>query len=189
MSTIIEAPKSKFVPHPEGTFLAVMADCWLETKPNPWKGTVNDNGRKDTRDEITEIVLAFLTEEPYDDGSGTVRPSYIRYRATASVAENSNLRRFVKGWFPKLTDADFERFDADKLIGRGAMVTVVQKEGKKGIYSFVSNATQPRKGETAIEIPADFIRHKDKPKDGAPDTAVGQGATVNTDDNEDDLPF
>jgi hypothetical protein len=186
MSTIIEAPKSKFVPHPEGTFLAVMADCWLETKPNPWKGTVNDAGRKDTRDEITEIIMAFLTEEPFEDG-GTIKPSYTRYRATASVAENSNLRRFIKGWFPKLTDADFERFDADKLIGRGAYVTVVQKEGKKGLYSFASSAMQPPKGAQVPAIPSDFIRHKDKPKDAGPSAQAGPEVATNTD--EDDLPF
>jgi len=57
MSTIIEAPKGKFNPHPDGTFLATMCDCWLHTRPNPWKGSKSPEGKIDTRETITEIKI------------------------------------------------------------------------------------------------------------------------------------
>jgi hypothetical protein len=191
MSTIIEAPKSNFKPHPEGTFLAVMADCWLETKDNPWKGTPRDKKDPskgvDTRDTITEITLAFLTDEQVEI-NGEMKPAYVRYRATASVAENSNLRKFLKGWFPKLQDSDFERFDADKLIGRGAYLTVAHNESKGNIYANVVNAAAPPKGAEVPAIPADFVRRKDKPVD-APAPVAAAPAPVAQDEGDDDLPF
>lgn len=188
MSTIIEAPKGNFTPHPEGTFLATMCDCWLETMPNPWKGQQRDKKDPskgiDERETITELFLAFLTEEPIEI-NGELKPSYVRYRATASVAENSNLRKFLKGWFPKLGDDSFSRFDADKLIGRGAYITVVQKEGKKGPYSFVINAAAPPKGSTTPIIPADFVRKSVKEAQAAQAaaTASEQGQTPATNPN------
>jgi hypothetical protein len=195
MSTIIEAPKSNFKPHPEGTFLATMCDCWLETKDNPFKGQLRDkkdpSKGMDTRDTITEIVLAFLTEEMVEI-DGVMKPGYARFRASASVAENSNLRKFLKGWFPKLQDADFERFDADKLILRGAYITVVTKEGKKGPYSFVANAAQPPKGSTCPEVPHDFLRkaERDAQAAAASQAAPTPNAPVNAKgEDEDDLPF
>jgi hypothetical protein len=197
MSTIIEAPKSNFKPHPEGTFLAVMADCWLETKDNPWKGTVNKEGREDTRPTITEVSLAFLTDELVDVG-GQMKPGYVRYRATASVAENSNLRKFLKGWFPKLQDADFERFDADKLIGRGVYLTVAHRESKGNIYANVVNAAAPPKGAAVPEIPADFVRRKDKPQEAPVANVTSDppasystpiGATATDEAEDDGLPF
>ena len=166
MSTIIEAPKGNYTPHPEGTFMAVMADCWLETKPNPFKGSPRDKKDPskgvDTRETITEVILAFLTDEVVEI-AGEMKPAYVRYRATASVAETSNLRKFLKGWFPKLQDADFERFDADKMIGRGAYLTVAHRESKGNTYANVVNAAAPPKGAAIPSIPSDFVRRKDKP--------------------------
>jgi len=188
MSTIIEAPKSNFKTHPEGTFLAVMADCWLETRPNPWKGELRDKNDpskgRDERETITEIKLAFLTEDEHEPG----KPSYVRYSATASVNDNSNLRKFLKGWFPKLQDADFERFDADKLIGKGAYITVTHRESKGNVYANVINAAQPPKGSTVPAIPADFVRRKDKVQDEAAPVGAAP-APVAQAEGDDDLPF
>lgn len=199
MSTIIEAPKGKFTPHPEGTFLATMCDCWLQVRQNPWKGTKNQEGKIDTRETITEIKLAFLTDEKVEVG-GEMKPGYVTYAATASVAENSNLRKFLRGWFPKLQDSNFNQFDADKLLGWGAYITVVQKQGDKGAYSYVTNASAPPKGSVCPAIPSDFVRRKDKPSEVA---QVPSGPTMSTSiatprapepiigniEEEDDLPF
>ena len=81
-------------------------------KNDPSKGV-------DDRDTITEICIKFLTDhvvETKDD----MQPAFVRYEASASTADNSNLRKFLKAWFPALKDEDFKRFDADKLIGKGA---------------------------------------------------------------------
>jgi hypothetical protein len=195
MSTIIEAPKSNYKPHPEGTFLATMCDCWLETKPNPFKGTPRDKKDPskgiDTRDTITELTIAFITDEVVEM-NGDMKPAYVRYRATASVAENSNLRKFLKGWFPKLQDADFERFDADKLIGRGAYITVAHRESKGSIFANVVNAAAPPKGSTTPTIPSDFLRKKERDARAAQAEASAPTApavTAAPTEDDDDLPF
>lgn len=172
MPTILEAPKSDFIAHPEGSFLAVCRDTYLETRPNPWKGLPRDSKDPskgvDERDEITEIHIEFLTEHPYES-KGDLLPSFVKYQATASLADNSNLRKFLKGWFPALKDEHFQRFDADKLIGRGAYITVAQNVDKKGnVWAKVIGAMQPPKDSSLPMIPKDFVRHEDKQRAAAP---------------------
>jgi len=77
MSTIIEAPKSNFVPHPEGTFIGIMRDAFLSERPNPWKGLTNpSNGKIDLRETITELVLEFLTDHEVEI-DGKMLPGYV----------------------------------------------------------------------------------------------------------------
>lgn len=162
MATIIEAPKSNFVAHPEGTFVAVLRDTFLKERPNPWKGSANDKGVIDTRETITELIMEFLTDHEVEVG-GKSMPGYVRFAATASLAENAKLRKFIQGWFPQLKDSDYSRFDADKLIGKGAYITVNNTVSKKGdIFANVIGAMQPPKGSVLPTIPSDFVRHQDK---------------------------
>lgn len=183
MPTYIEAPEKTFTPHPEGTFIGIMRDAFLRTRPNPWKGRVNDDGKEDTRENITELVLEFLTDHEVEIG-GKMLPGFVRYTASASVAENSNLRKFLKGWFPQLKDEDFKRFDADRLIGKGAYITVAHRADKKGgIWANVVGAMQPPKGATLPTIPPDFVRHVDR-QEMASTAEVPAGKT-----DDDDLPF
>lgn len=191
MATIIEAPKSNFVPHPEGTFIGILRDAYLQTKPNPWKGQQRDKKDPskgiDERDTITELFLEFLTEHDVEI-DGKMLPGFARYKATASVADGSNLRKFLKNWFPALKDEDFKRFDADKLIGKGAYLTIAHNVGKDGnTYSNVVGAMQPPKGSGLPRIPADFVRHQDRvpveAATAAPAPTPAQG------DDESDLPF
>ena len=187
MATILEAPKTDFVPHPEGTFVGILRDVYLKERPNPWKGGVNDKGQVDVRDTITEIFMEFLTDHEVEI-EGKKMPGFTRYTATASLAENSNLRKFLKGWFPALKDIDFERFDADKLIGRGAYLTVAHRTDKKGnVWANVVGAMQPPKGSTLPTIPSDFVRK-------VVDAPAAQAESVATNDphkreDESDLPF
>ena len=189
MSTIIEAPKSNFVPHPEGTFIGIMRDAFLSERPNPWKGSTNpSNGKIDLRETITELVLEFLTDHEVEI-DGKMLPGYVRYKATASVSENSNLRKFLKGWFPALKDNDFERFDADKLIGKGAYLTIAHNVDKKGgVWANVVGAMQPPKGSVLPTIPSDYVRHCDRVE--LTEAEKSQQHPVESDqDNPDDLPF
>lgn len=187
MPTIIENKSKEFVPHPEGTFLAVMRDAYLNTRPNPWKGKENTDGSIDERETITEIVLEFLTEHVVEI-AGDMLPGFVRYKATASTAENSNLRKFLKGWFPALKDEDFKRFDADKLIGRGAYLTVAWNVDKKGnTWANVVGAMQPPKGSDLPTIPVDFVRHCDRPENKPAEVVTN--APAKTADEDDGLPF
>jgi hypothetical protein len=181
MPTILEAPKSEFTPHPEGTFIAVCRDTYLETRPNPWKGQQRDSKDPskgvDDRETITELHMEFLTDHPVEI-KGDLLPGFVRYTATASLAENSNLRKFLKGWFPALKDEHFQRFDADKLIGRGAYITVGHRTDKKGnVWANVIGAMQPPKDASLPMIPKDFVRHETK-KAMAAQQAPQQAAPV-----------
>lgn len=189
MATIIEAPESNFTPHPAGTFIGIMRDACLRTRPNPWKGSENDKGQVDDRDTITELVLEFLTDHLVDI-KGELLPGFVRYTATASVAENSNLRKFLKGWFPQLKDEDFKRFDADKLIGKGAYLTVSHRTDKKGnTWANVVGAMQPPKGSVLPLIPKDFVRYQDRPEQKAAQTQVQPPVTAGNEEDGSDLPF
>ena len=200
MPTIIEGSQhqSNFVPHPEGTFIATMGDCWLKTRPNPWKNTARKDGTIDTRETITELKLLFFTGETVSV-DGKEQEVAAVYSCTASIAENSNLRKFLKGWFPKLTDDSFVRFDADKLIGRGAYITVVHRPKQNGeLTAFVSNAAAPPKGAVCPTIPADYVRYdvrqaeKEAKKAAAHPAAAPekpQQKPVATAEGEDDAPF
>lgn len=162
MATIIEAPESNFVAHPEGSFIAILRDTYLKTRPNPYKGKLNEKGNEDTRETITELFMEFLTSHMVDV-NGKMMPGFVRYVATASVSEKSNLRKFVQAWFPKLKDENYKHFDADKLLGRGAYITVKHNVSKKGeTFANVIAAMQPPPGAILPVIPSDFVRHCDK---------------------------
>lgn len=195
MPTIIENKSSNFVPHPEGRFLAVVRDTFLNERKNPWKGLPRDRNDPskgvDERETITELVIEFLTDHQVDVGEGKMMPGYVRYSATASVAENSNLRKFLKGWFPKLKDEDFKRFDADKLIGKGADITVTHNESKGNTYANVVLASLPRPTDVVPAIPSDFVRKElrdQRAKEEANVKAVAQ-TVAPVADEDDDLPF
>lgn len=187
MPTVIEAPQNDFVPHPAGTFIAVLRDTFFRDRPNPWKGQLRDDGSTDDRDTIREIVFEFLTEHEVQVGDKML-PGFVSYTATPSLAENANLRKFLKSWFPQLKDEDLKRFDADKLIGRGAYLTVAHNVSKKNgkTYANVVGAMQPPKGSTLPAIPADFIRHEDRVPT---ETATEPPAPAKAPEPDDDLPF
>lgn len=189
MPTVIESKESNFIPHPEGQYVAIVRDTFLRDRPNPFKGQQRDKKDPskgiDNRDTITEIIIEFLTDHVVEV-NGDMLPGYVRYVATASVSENSNLRKFLKGWFPQLKDEDFKRFDADKLIGKGAYITVAHRLDKRGgTWANVVVAMQPPKGSDLPTIPHDFVRHEDKVQAEAPQ----EHPPVTADKDLDDLPW
>lgn len=193
MPTVIESPESNFVPHPEGQHIAIVRDTFLRTRPNPFKGQQRDakdpSKGVDERDTITELVIEFLTDHEVEV-KGEMKPGFVRYTATASLAENSNLRKFLKGWWPALKDEDFKRFDADKLIGKGAYITVSHRVDKRGgVWANVVVAMQPPKGSLLPMIPPDFVRHEDRPDTEAGAAKVSAPAVADVADDDDDLPF
>lgn len=90
--------------------------------------------------QVEALKLAFLTEEQVEIG-GEMKPAYVTYSATASMAENSTIMLSYG------TECGTQYVPhSDKLLGWGAYITVVQKQGEKGAYSFVTIAAQPPKG-------------------------------------------
>jgi hypothetical protein len=168
MSTVLTSGSSgskDFAPHPEGQYMAVCADVFTKVKPNKYKGTVGNNGKVDSRETITSICVSFLTDEAIEI-DGQLKPRYASFWATASLGTPdypSNLRKFLKAWIPSLKDSDLATFDADKLIGRGAYLTITHSTDVAGKrWANVMGAMTPPKGASIPQIPADFVRHKDK---------------------------
>lgn len=194
---IIENKKGDFKAHDEGTFIAVLRDAYIHERPNPFKGMARDKADPskgvDERDTIQELVMEFLTDSLVDVG-GKMLPGFVRYTATPSVNENSNLRKFVQAWFPQLKPSDFDRFDTEKLIGKGAYITVKHNVSKKGsVFANVVGAMQPPKGSKLPEIPADFVRHDARPVAPPPTMADEPKSELSSEKTPapefDDLPF
>jgi len=165
--------------------MAVCADVFTKTLPNKYKGTPNDKGNVDTRDTITKVCISFLTTEMIEI-DGTPKPRYASFWASASMGSidyPSNARKFIKGWWPTLTDEQIDTgFDLDKLIGKGAYLTITHSTDKNGkVWANIAGAMQPPQGSPVPQIPADFVRHNDKVKEPA--------KVDHTMDEEDSDPF
>lgn len=176
--------------------MAVCCDVFIKTVPNKYKGQTNAKGKIDERETVDKVCIAFLTEEPIEI-DGDMKPRYASFWASASMGTvdyPSNARKFLNGWWPTLTDAQIdEGFDLDKLLGKGAYLTITHSTDPKGkVWANIAGAAQPPKGATVPLIPDDFIRHMDKEADKV---AVANGeqdkastvAKLKVD--ADDLPF
>ena len=160
-----------FTPHEAGNFMGVCADAFIKEYPNKYKGQLQsfgkNKGKPDERETIEKVCISFLTTEQIDI-KGEMKPRMCSFWAPSSLGSAdypSNLRKFIKGWFPTLKDDSFDRFDLDKLIGRNGWLTITQEKGNDGkTYANVVSATQPPPGVPSPTIPSDFVRHQDKPQ-------------------------
>jgi len=160
--------KKGFEAHEEGAFPAVCVDIFEHTKendnykkPKPFK---NDEGGYDidTRQTITSVCVSFMTSEQVEI-DGKMMPRYVSYWAPKTWHEKGNLRKFVAGWIPAFAADD--NFDEEQLIGKSALVNVVQYTKHNGYAAAkVSGAMPIPKGMDSLvpAIPSDFVRHNDK---------------------------
>ena len=171
--------------HPEGTFMAVCRDIWVERKPNPNYPGKNRWGNDEPK-ELVRVCIDFLTDEPIEI-NGQMRPRFMRFKANQSWGEKSNLRDFISKWNPGL--GKMEKADLEVMVGKGAYLTITQDTGKDGkLWSNVTGIAPPPKGASIPQIPSDFVRHKDKdkPVQAAPQPEPVRSAVAG---DEDDLPF
>ena len=92
-------------------------------------------------------------------------PRYVSFWAPKTWHEKGNLRKFIAGWVPAFALED--NFDEEQLIGKPALVNVVQYTKDNGYAGAkVTGAMPVPKGMDGLvpAIPADFIRHRDKPQ-------------------------
>jgi hypothetical protein len=169
MSLVMSKPQGsddkKFDPHPEGTFMAVCRDVFIDRKPNPKYPGTTDFGKPEPI-ELVKVVFEFLTDEPIEIG-GQMMPRLIRFRANLSWHDDSNLRKFVRGWNPLLGKLD--NADLEQLVGAGAYLTITQSAGKDGVvWSNIQGAAAPPKGASVPMIPTDFVRNNGKQANDMP---------------------
>lgn len=103
---------------------------------------------------------------PWDVGS----PFGISRWFTNTSDERGSLRQFLSAWRGRdLTDAEADNFDLESLIGVPAGLNVVHRQTQDGSkwYARIHSAVVLPPEFTAPEIPADYVRIKDRePKDG-----------------------
>jgi hypothetical protein len=147
-----------FIPHPAGRHLAVCSDVFLLEEKNYFFGKKDQQGKIDERRTVTNLHIAFLTDNLTADG----KPGYVSQKFSASGNEKSKLVKFIIGWLPELTGANFWELDYDKLIGKTAEITTNIRPNKNDPthpgYSEIVVALAPRKGDVCPAIPADFKR-------------------------------
>jgi hypothetical protein len=98
-------------------------------------------------------------EAKMDDG----RPMSIGKTFTLSSSSKGNLRPFMEGWRGKaFTDEEFEAFDLRNMIGKPAIITIVE-DGEyrviNGISRLMSGMTAPEQSNKSVYLsldPAEF---------------------------------
>ena len=149
----------EFEAHPEGSFMAVCRDVWVERKPNPKYPGTNPWGNPEA-EQLVKVCIDFLTDEPIEI-NGKLMPRFIRFKANLTWGEKGSLRNFVSRWNPALGRE--EEADLERLVGSGAYLTVVHNTDNNGkVWANVTNVSAPPKGASIPMIPANFVRHKDK---------------------------
>jgi hypothetical protein len=149
----------EFDVHPEGTFMAVCRDIWVDRKPNPRFPGTTPYGKPEP-EVLVKVCIDFLTDEPVEI-NGQMLPRFIRYRANLSWHEDSALRKFIRGWSPAVGKA--EEADIEVLVGDGAYLTITHSKSPDGkVYANIVGIATPPKGASCPKVPADFIRNKDK---------------------------
>lgn len=150
------SPATTFEPHPEGNFFAVCVDVYdKEEKNNFYNQVDTKTGKMDTRETIRVAYIEFFTSEG----------ETARFKANATLGKpdkQSNLRKFLKNWNAKITDAHFENFNPENVLGWPAYITVAHRESKGRVYANVTGAMAPPPNSPVPTIPVDYVRYKDR---------------------------
>lgn len=118
-----------------------------------------DNGWK------TKVLLVFELDEKKSDGA----PFVIGRDYNASLNKKANLRAVVERWRGKPL-ADDEEFDLTKLVGKGCLLSILQKQSASGSdYAKIESIGALPKGMTAPKPVNKAIIWEIGPNNPAPD--------------------
>lgn len=176
-------------------------------------GTVKEETGIYAGKESHKVRISWETpHECHDFGKG-LQPFSVHKEFTLSMNEKATLRKYLESWRGKaFTEAEAEKFDITKLLGKPCMINVIHKtSGKGSTYADISSiATLPKGLECPDQVNAtvelsfdnwnqivfdslpDFVKEKiKKSKEYAAITAPGHTETpqANGSDSDDDLPF
>ena len=173
--------KSKFPPHPEGSYAAICADVW-----DPW--TVESTYADSKGKLIDKTRVVWLTTETNPETGEPWEVSEVLNLTMGSQEKPSRARERFTSWRGKsFTDEEARKFDWESLIGKTCYLTVVhnRKDGKT--YANVSSIAPLPKGMPAPSIPASFTRKRDRvrvPKQQPQNDGWGESS-----DADDSIPF
>lgn len=104
--------------------------------------------------EIPDKVIKIKDEE---------YPRRLSRDFTLSLSENSNLRKTLQQWRGKtFTKEELQGFQMHKLLGVGAQIQVMHKEGRNGIYANVETVLPFPKGAELPQVQTIYFELKDK---------------------------
>lgn len=168
----VSEPVSKFTPAPEGLHLACavdVVDLGVRTTPFGDKHQI-------------EIWWQLETRDPETGDRFTVRKRY-----TASLHEKAGLTKDLVLWRGKpFTPEERKGFDLEKLLGASCQLQTVHKVTDEG-KTFANVAAVFTAGGKKLQA-EDYVRQKDRPKDGAVQTN-GHAGHAPAAYVEDDIPF
>lgn len=205
MAIIAENKGADFVLIPAGNHIA---RCYGMVQI----GTVKEETGIYAGKESHKVRISWETpHECHDFGKG-LQPFAIHKEFTLSMNEKATLRKMLESWRGKaFTEAEAERFDITKLLGKPCMINVIHKtSGKGSTYADIySMATLPKgldcpdqvnqtmelsfdnwKQHIFDSLP-DFVKDKiKKSKEYAAMTAPGHTETPQSNGiDNDELPF
>ena len=157
---ILSDSGSERVLHPEGQFVGVCVD-------------VVDVGIAETAyGPKLKVRFVFETDAQIEkkDAKGNVLgmfPMIIGRRFTATLNEKGHLRPFLDSWVGrKLTETECRRFDAERMIGVAALLTIDHNTGQDGkeYDNILSIAKLPKQMESP-EASGHYVRVQNRPTD------------------------
>jgi hypothetical protein len=162
----------KYAPHPKGQYPVICVDVIdLGNIEETWDG--------ETTAKHKCRIRFVSTEEDESGGAKWLTTG----RMTVSLNESANLRKFLKAWRGKdFTAAELARFDLETLIGAPAFVQVSHRESKAGRdYALIDTIMRLPKGQTAPEIPHNYVRDQDRETAEEKATAEADAASPQAD--------
>lgn len=172
MAIIAKNNKRDFTPAPEGLWQAVCVDVVDKgMQKSPW----GDNHKVELRWVLSESMV------------NTGKPFMVTKRYTLSLHEKSNLRRDLEMWRgKKFTGDESDEFDLEKLLGANCQIQVIHNGSDDGtVYANVQAIVPAPRGVNKISIPSDYIRAKDRDKNGAISTEPANEQIF----DDDTMPF
>lgn len=180
MSMIVkDTGGSTFTPAPEGVHQGVCIDV-ID------KGIVTSewNGQKR---EVPKVVIRWAIDALREDA----QPFFVDQWYTASLSAKANLRQHLEMWRGKaFTTEELAGFDLEALIGANCHLVVIHHHKDGRTYANVKGVTPLGLAGTKMDIPADYVRVRDRPQlNGGAQNHPGRPWEAEDDPEDDDLPF
>lgn len=169
MPIIPPKPKSgNWAPAPEGLHLAVCCDVW-----EPW---TEERDAKFGGGLVDKTMVVWLVEEI---NPATKQPYEVSRIYTFSLHEKATLCQHLEAWRgKKLTEADKEAFDLEKLIGANCQLQVIHNITDKATYANIQAIVPAGKNMAKLSIPPGYVRKKDRSPKAAETSPVNEDAEV-----------
>lgn len=181
-----QSSKTKFPPHPEGSYAARCVDVW-----DPW--TVESTYPDSKGKLIDKTRLVFITDEVNPETGEPWEVSEVLNVTMGSAEKPSRARERFTAWRGKsFTDDEARKFDWESLVGKPAYITVVHNRDKAGkVWANLGSISPLPKGVPAPAVPSSYTRKKDRERVPAKRSSDGWDDRPSTLDPVDtsDVPF